>query len=123
MVALWNRADHYIFMLWFLLSFFFSLPNLSGRRLNIYRTSTHDRHIEYCSITRGNDLRLQKTRVTYDLRKYYFTNRAVYLTMLFCLIQLTCLNLGLINSGNTKILFMISKQKFLEPEVGAVIRD
>ena len=23
MVALWNRADHYIFMLWFLLSFFF----------------------------------------------------------------------------------------------------
>jgi len=29
----------------------------------------------------------------------------------------------LINSGNTKILFMISKPKFLEPEVGAVIRD
>jgi len=23
MVALWNRADHYIFALWFLLSFFF----------------------------------------------------------------------------------------------------
>jgi len=22
MVALWNRADHYIFILWFLLSFF-----------------------------------------------------------------------------------------------------
>jgi len=43
--------------------------------------------------------------------------------MLFCLIQLTCLNLGLINSGNTKISFMISKPKFLEPEVGAVIRD
>jgi len=38
MVALCNRADHYIFMLWFvLLSFFllsfFSSPNLSGRRL------------------------------------------------------------------------------------------
>jgi len=29
------------------------------------------------SITRGNDLRLQKTRVTYDLQKYYFTNRAL----------------------------------------------
>jgi len=38
----------------------------------------------------------------------------VYLTMLFCLIQLTCLNIGLINSGNIKILFMISKPKFLE---------
>jgi len=25
---------------------------------------------EYSSITRGNDLRLLKTRVTYDLRKY-----------------------------------------------------
>jgi len=32
---------------------------------------------EYSSITRGNDLRLQKTRVTYDLLKYYFTNRAL----------------------------------------------
>jgi len=26
MVALWNRADHYIFMLWFVLSFFFFFP-------------------------------------------------------------------------------------------------
>jgi len=31
----------YIFILWFLLSFFFSLPNLSGLRLDIYHTSTH----------------------------------------------------------------------------------
>ena len=40
MVALWNRADHYIFMLWFvllpLLSSFFSSPNLSRRRLFYY---------------------------------------------------------------------------------------
>ena len=45
MVALWNRADHYIFMLWFvlLLSFFlfFSSPNLSSRRLDVYHTATH----------------------------------------------------------------------------------
>jgi len=36
-VALWNRADHYIFILWFLLSsfFLFSSPNLSGRRLDV----------------------------------------------------------------------------------------
>jgi len=43
MVALWNRADHYIFALWFLSSsiFFFSSPNLSGRTLDVYHTSTH----------------------------------------------------------------------------------
>jgi len=36
-------AGHYIFMLWFLSSIFylFSSPNLSGRRLDVYRTSTH----------------------------------------------------------------------------------
>ena len=44
MVALWNRADHYIFILWFLLllSFFlFSSPNLSRRRLDVCHTCTH----------------------------------------------------------------------------------
>jgi len=46
MAALWNRAGHYIFMLWFLSiylssSIFFSSPNLSGRRLDVYHTSTH----------------------------------------------------------------------------------
>jgi len=44
MVALWNRADHYIFMLWFVLSsssFFISSPNLSRRRLDVYHTSAH----------------------------------------------------------------------------------
>ena len=42
MVALCNRADHYIFIL-FLSSFFlfFSSPNLSGRRLNVYHTLAH----------------------------------------------------------------------------------
>jgi len=42
MVALWNRADHYIFILWFLLSFFFSSPNLSRRRVDVCHTCTHD---------------------------------------------------------------------------------
>ena len=44
MVALCNRAGHYIFALWFLLlsSFFlFSSPNLSRRRLDVYRSFTH----------------------------------------------------------------------------------
>jgi len=40
MVALCNWADHYIFALWFLSSSF-SSPNLSGRRLDVYHTSTH----------------------------------------------------------------------------------
>jgi len=41
MVALCNRADHYIFPCDFYLSSFFSSPNLSGRRLDVYHTSTH----------------------------------------------------------------------------------
>jgi len=43
MATLWNRAGHYIFALWFLSStFLFSSPNFSGRRLDVYHTSTHD---------------------------------------------------------------------------------
>ena len=42
MAALCNRAGHHIFALWFLSFFYlFSLPNLSGRRLDVYHTSTH----------------------------------------------------------------------------------
>jgi len=40
MVAICNRADHNIFML-FLLSFFFSSPNLSCQRLDVYHTLSH----------------------------------------------------------------------------------
>jgi len=31
----------YFFVLWFLLSFFFSSPNLGRRRLDVYHTATH----------------------------------------------------------------------------------
>ena len=46
MVALWNRADHYIFSLFLVLLLLvlillFSSPNLSGRRLDVYHTSAH----------------------------------------------------------------------------------
>jgi len=66
MVALWNRVDHYILALWLLLmvalcnradyyifilfisslffllsSSFFSSPNLSSRRLDVYHTLAH----------------------------------------------------------------------------------
>ena len=44
MAALWHMAPagHYIFALWFLsFCLFYSTPNLSGRRLDVYHTSTH----------------------------------------------------------------------------------
>jgi len=42
MAALRSRRGHYISALWFLsILFFYSSPNLSGHRLDIYHTSTH----------------------------------------------------------------------------------
>jgi len=42
MATLRSRCGHYIFALWFLSIFFFYFsPNLSGRRLDVYHTSTH----------------------------------------------------------------------------------
>jgi len=43
MAALQKRAGHYIFALWFLSStfLFFSSPNLSGQRLDVYHTLRH----------------------------------------------------------------------------------
>jgi len=40
-MAALSRCGHYIFALWFLLSFFFSSPNLSRRTLDVYHTFTH----------------------------------------------------------------------------------
>jgi len=40
MDVLRSRCGHCVFALWFL-SIFFSLPNLSGRRLDVYHTLTH----------------------------------------------------------------------------------
>jgi len=43
MAAICNRARHYIFAMWFLLSYYlFSSPNLSHPRFDVYHTSTHD---------------------------------------------------------------------------------
>jgi len=42
MAALRSTCGHYIFALWFLSIFFYSSPNLSSRRLDVYHTSTHD---------------------------------------------------------------------------------
>ena len=43
MAALWNGAGHYIFAMWFLSSsVFFPSRYLSGRRMDVYHTSTHD---------------------------------------------------------------------------------
>jgi len=62
MAALCSKCRHYIFVVFLLLSSFFSSPNLSARRLDVYQTSTHclaentglknntkDRHL--CTIT------------------------------------------------------------------------
>ena len=41
MIALRSRCGHYIFVLFLLSFFFFSSSNLSGRRLDVYHTSTY----------------------------------------------------------------------------------
>ena len=41
MVALWNRADHYIFIIVVCFFLLFSSPNLSRRTLDVYHTCTH----------------------------------------------------------------------------------
>ena len=74
-------------------------------------------------VTRGNDLRLKKIRVKYDLRKYsFFSEWSIYgivcLIGLFLLTPLTHLKRDWINSGTIKMLFTISEHSYMEPEVG-----
>jgi len=53
MAALRSRCGHYILAMWFLLSIFFPSPNLSGRRLAVYHTSTHGANLESSSSSCG----------------------------------------------------------------------
>ena len=55
MVAVCNRADHFCPVI--SIFFLFSSPNLSGRRLDVYRTSTHgvaSANLECRSAARGS---------------------------------------------------------------------
>ena len=42
MASLHSRCGHYIFALWLLSFYLLSSPMLSGQRLVVYHTSTHD---------------------------------------------------------------------------------
>jgi len=60
MVALWNKADHYIFALWFL---FFSSFNVSRRRLDVCHTSTHG-----VALVRISDAGLKRARGSLEMQ-------------------------------------------------------
>ena len=72
------------------------------------------------SVTRGHNLRLNKFRVKYDLRKYYFASRVVNvwncLSSFVVSADLIVSKIDLTTFGRTRILSMIIKQIFTEPE-------
>ena len=75
-------------------------------------------------VTRGNDFRLQKLRVRYDLRKFGFSNRVVNTgnslpncVVLLIGLPLTHLKLDWMNCGTVKILYRILEHSCRELEV------
>jgi len=75
-------------------------------------------------VTRGNDFRLQKLRVKYDLHKFGFSNRVInkWNSLPNCFVSanttiVTRLKLDWINFGVIKILYMILEHSCREPEV------
>ena len=69
MAALRSRCGHYIFALWFLLllSFFFSSPNLSRRRLDVCHTSTHG--VTFVRIQDAGLKRAARSSLKYRMQK------------------------------------------------------
>ena len=72
MVALWNRADHYILPCGFFYLSFFSSPNLSRHRLDVCHTSTHRWNTGRKKVAKKSPSGHQRT----TLSRYIFATKA-----------------------------------------------